>query len=1215
MIEISRGADEKINTGVQRTCQISESRYAISNALNKTIEILTAHKEASFDDVMSNGLRPFAEAAGLNRIAVFRLLEGNDRLGQRYVWKYGKSAPLDAELIEVPKNPPMIRMLKILMKGEYIHGRLDVMAEDEAAFLGLFGIRTILFVPIFTYNKFWGMVVLEDHTNYRYFDEDCLDLLCAAARLCANAFIRMEMTHNIDDAFRKLERREQMVDTLNKMAIVFLSQSEGNFEDTMMAGVGKIADVIQLDRFSIWRNIPMPDAMHVSQIYHWDRESGGTTVPTKGLEDVTYARLAPRWEKLLASGETINSPVKLLPEADMLQSFGCVTAFVTPLFINNVFWGFALFEDRCNERYFEEDYTEIMLSAAFLCANTFIRAEMERKIIDANEFNHAILNAAPIGFTVFDEGLRAFDCNNSIVNILGTTKKYYIDHFLEFSPEYQTNGGKSRKKAFELVKRTLDGKKQAFEWTHRSSSGELIPFEVTLTRAKYNGKYIVMGYQYDLRSIRKMMENINEQSELLKIRLKQQELISEISRGFISSGDSKTYIKEAIAKLGRYHNVSMVLIFGIDYQRNDTYLAYNWVADNVQLHLIDFDFFGFVSSRFPETLPESAAVPVISCADTAANTDGVCSALSSVGVTSFICAPLYVEGRLWGVLSVEQRFMPRQWTENEEKFVAMTASTIAGVIMRNIYNTMLKDALHKATVASKAKGEFLSNMSHEMRTPLNAIIGMTAIGRNASTIERKDYALGKIDDASTHLLGVINDVLDMSKIEANMLELSPIEFNFERMLQKVVAVINFRMDEKRQKLTVHIDREIPQTVIADDQRLAQVITNLLGNAVKFTPEEGLISLDARFMGEENGLCSIQISISDTGIGISPEQQKRLFNSFQQAESSITRKYGGTGLGLAISKSIVEMMGGTIRVQSEPGKGSTFVFMVQVQRGAEEKQGLSVSDVNLNDVRIMAIDDDLDILEYFREIAQGLGVRCDTAASGAEALKLIDRNGAYHIYFTDWKMPGMDGIQLAHELKVRASANADSVVIMISAAEWNAVEAEAKKAGVDRFLPKPLFPSTIAAAINESLGVNRQQAQTKQTDIEGIFAGRHILLVEDVDINREIVKTLLEPTRIEIDSAENGVEAVRMFTETPNKYNMIFMDVQMPEMDGYEATQRIRAIEAGLPPEHPQRVPIIAMTANVFREDVEKCLEAGMDSHVGKPLDFDEVLGRLRTYLR
>ncbi|MDR0456188.1 MAG: response regulator [Treponema sp.] len=706
-----------------------------------------------------------------------------------------------------------------------------------------------------------------------------------------------------------------------------------------------------------------------------------------------------------------------------------------------------------------------------------------------------------------------------------------------------------------------------------------------------------------------MEENIREQGDLLKVRLEQQELISEISRGFISSGDSKTYVKEAIAKLGRYHNVSLVYIFGIDYQRSSTYLAYHWVADNTFPRVVEFDLFSLIKSFFPERLPNYITTAVVFCEDIAASSDESFRPLLSVDVNAFICAPLYVEGRLWGILSVEQCFTPRQWTSEEKSFVAMTASTISGIIMRDIYNTMLQDALYKATEASKAKGEFLSNMSHEMRTPMNAIIGMTAIGRNSKDMERKDYALNKIDDASTHLLGVINDVLDMSKIEANMLELSPIEFNFEKMLQKVVAVVNFRVDEKQQKFTVRIDKEIPKTLIADDQRLAQVITNLLGNAVKFTPEKGSVTLDARLIEEENGLYTVQISVSDTGIGISDEQQKRLFSSFQQAESSTTRKYGGTGLGLAISKSIVEMMGGKIWVQSELDKGSTFAFIIQAQRGTEEKQGLLNPDVNLSNVRILTVDDDPDILAYFHDIMQRFGIFCDTAISGEEALRLVNQNGCYHIYFVDWKMPGMDGIQLARELKVRASK--DSVVIMISAAEWSAVVQEAKQAGVDKFLSKPLFPSAIAEIINECIGVNKQQVEEAQEDINGLFAGHRILLVEDVEINREVVLALLEPTQLTIDCAENGVEAVRMFKEAPERYDLIFMDVQMPEMDGYEATRRIRSLDIPA----AQNVPIVAMTANVFREDIEKCLESGMNNHIGKPLDFDDLLDKLHTYLR
>jgi signal transduction histidine kinase len=383
--------------------------------------------------------------------------------------------------------------------------------------------------------------------------------------------------------------------------------------------------------------------------------------------------------------------------------------------------------------------------------------------------------------------------------------------------------------------------------------------------------------------------------------------------------------------------------------------------------------------------------------------------------------------------------------------------------------------------ANRAKSSFLSNMSHEMRTPLNAITGMTVIGRRAKDIERKNYALDKISDASTHLLGVINDVLDMSKIEANMLELSPIEFSFEKMLQKAVTVIGFRVNEKRQKLIVRFDNAIPRTIIADDQRLTQVVTNLLSNAVKFTPEEGSVTLNASLIGEENGLCTIQVTVSDTGIGISEEQQKRLFTSFQQAESNTTRKYGGTGLGLAISKRIVEMMDGKIEIQSELGKGSVFTFTVKAPKGSYIEIKPDAADVQNND---------------------------------------------------------------------------------------------------------------------------------EDADIAGVFAGKHVILAEDVAFNREIVLTLLEPTQISIDCAENGAEAVRMFAEAPARYDLIFMDVQMPEMDGYDATRRIRAMD--IP--KAKTIPIIAMTANVFREDIEKCEAAGMDGHLAKPLDIEELLNKLRDHL-
>jgi len=1017
---------------------MSKVRDAIVDALNKTIEILSAHN-GEFDEVMTHGIRPIADAVGLDRVVFYSLVEkdGVKRLGQVYLWDKPKGGlmSLDDELRVLPNNPVIEKWISTGSQGGCVRLREKDYSKDEAVILRGYGIKSILMVPIFTHGEFWGVVTYQDHTNDRYFDKGCADLLHSAAHVLSNAIIRAGMGHSNEEIIKALKRREKMLDTLNRVAVMFLSQNEKMFEETMTAGVKEIADVFNLDRLSIWRNKRKPDAMHVSQIYRWDREAGGTTVATKELVDTTYAQFAPRWEQLFASGGSINSPVRLLPEADMLKSFGCVSAYITPIFINNAVWGFALLEDRHTERFFEADSVKMMRSAILLCTNTVIRADMEREITNANDFNRIILDASPLGFTVFDEDARIIDCNDIVWKILRTTKKYYIEHFYEFSPKYQSDGVLSADKTVEIIKRVIfNGEKLVFEWTHCTPMGEFIPIEVTTVRAMYNGRYVAMSYQYDMRNSKEM----------------------------------------------------------------------------------------------------------------------------------------------------------------ERK---------------------LKEALHKATEASKAKSEFLSNMSHEMRTPLNAITGMTNIGRKAKDMERKDHALDKIEVASTHLLGVINDVLDMSKIEANMLELSPIEFKFEKMLQKVVTVVNFRVEEKKQKFSIHIDKAIPKTLIADDQRLAQVITNLLINAVKFTPEKGSITLNACFMGEENGLCTLQISVTDTGIGISSEQQKHLFNSFQQAESSTTRKFGGTGLGLAISKKIVEMMDGKIWIESEIDKGSTFTFTVRMKRGTDKEQGILLPGLNLKDVRIIGVDDDPDVLDYLKEIIQGLGLSCETAKTGEEALKLTEQKGAYHIYFVDMKMPGMDGIELTHDLKMKSPEN--TIVIMMSAFEWTAIAEEAKKAGVDKFLSKPLFSSSIADVINECLGTDRNKTEEAEADITGIFAGRRILLAEDVEINREIVQSLLEPTKLEIDCAENGIEAVRKFHEAPDRYDLIFMDVQMPEMDGYDATRHIRTIEADLnrnaPDKQPRRVPIIAMTANVFREDIQKCLDAGMDSHVGKPLDFDEVIKRLRGY--
>jgi signal transduction histidine kinase/DNA-binding response OmpR family regulator/HAMP domain-containing protein len=524
--------------------------------------------------------------------------------------------------------------------------------------------------------------------------------------------------------------------------------------------------------------------------------------------------------------------------------------------------------------------------------------------------------------------------------------------------------------------------------------------------------------------------------------------------------------------------------------------------------------------------------------------------------------------------------------------------------------TQLTKAKQAAEAASRAKSDFLANMSHEIRTPMNAIIGMTTIAQSSGDIKRKDYCLGKINNASTHLLGVINDILDMSKIEANKFEMSFAEFHFEKMLERVANVINFKVEEKYQVFNAQVDPRIPAALIGDDQRLAQVVTNLLSNSVKFTPEGGRITMTAHLESENNGICVIRISVTDTGIGISPEQISRLFHSFEQADNGISRKFGGTGLGLAISKRIVEMMGGSIWAESEPGHGSTFAFTFQAVRAEDEPQNLLRPDINWQNMRVLAVDDDADTREYLGQIMKSLGVSCDLAASGEEALELMEEKAGYDIYLVDWKMPGIDGLEFSKHVKWH---NSENIVVMISGAEWTSIEEEAKSAGISKFLSKPLFASPIADCLNECLG---KKGATLQITAENVgttldLSDFRVLLVEDIEINREVVMAFLEPTNLSIDCAENGAEAVRVFRESPDRYDLIFMDIQMPEMGGYEATRRIRAMGF----EHAKNVPIIAMTANVFGEDIERCLASGMNEHLGKPLDLNEVMDKLRKYLK
>ena len=831
------------------------------------------------------------------------------------------------------------------------------------------------------------------------------------------------------------------------------------------------------------------------------------------------------------------------------------------------------------------------------------RKAIEQELIDSKEFLDRIIGSAPDPIFIKDRNHNWLLVNDAFCNLMGRERETLVGKSCyDFFPAHEAEV--FRAKDEEVF---CSGLESMSEEALTNASGEtltIVTKKVAITDT--SGRQFLVGMIRDITD-RKRAED--------QVRMNEKRLESIVHLSQSSTGDVQELLDQALEASISVTRSKIGYLYRFDEEKQE--LTLNSYSRDVMkecsileakslYHLGKTGIWGeAVRQGEPVLLNDFQAPHPLKrgCPDGHAH------------LKRFLTLPVFSKERIVAVVGVANKELPYNQTDILQLTLLLDAAW--KLVLRIETEQELIEAKRMAEEASRAKSEFLANMSHEIRTPLNAVIGLGLLMQDTDLGPRQQDYMEKILGSSKALMGVLNDVLDYSKIEAGRLELEETDFQLDSILENVSNLFSVKAEEQGLEIFFEYKPDVPSHLLGDPLRLGQVLNNLVGNAVKFT-RRGEIHVKAELVERRDQWVVLRFSVRDTGIGLSPDRSERLFQPFTQADGAITRKFGGTGLGLTISRRIVELMGGEISVESAPGEGSTFSFTCRLQSGGDAPR--QRDPLGLDRGKVLVVDDQETSLLILEDVLRSWGFEVVTSRSGEEALEKAStawgEGSPFELYLLDWRMPGLDGLEVARRLQRQACGMAPRkppVVVMVTAYGREELLAASDGVHLDAVLIKPVTPSALfdtLVSLQSPLSVKpRREPTVLGTLFRRTFAinGAGVLLVEDNPVNQQVAREFLEKAGMRVDVAANGCEAIEKVER--NHYDLVLMDLQMPLMDGFEATRRIRGMEEG------RDLPIIAMTAAAMKQDRLATREAGMDGHVAKPVDPEELIGVLTTWIK